>query len=340
MRTIQGFVMMDVDAAALNNAGKDNSAHNENAVATKTIVKNGKKYPYVSGQAWRLWWRTTLQQQFAWELSPVTRENKIAFTEANPMKFPDDDLFGYMRAEKKKGKDVTITRKSPLKNSALLAVSYNPVARNFSTMARHEGDSVPYVKEEYCAIMKGMFSLDVENSGVFSGYKRTGFENLTPAMREDALKNYQAMELDDPFHIDEKGNPLKLIALPSEVREKRIKDTIAALKVISGGAMLTNNYADVSPSLIVLAEFSSGNHPFSHLAFEEAGKAIFSIESLKEALTDYKDSFMGKIYVGKRHGFMNELNEPLRRLADENDLLFVGTVAEAIAAFNESFHLG
>ena len=34
-------------------------------------------------------------------------------------------------------------------------------------MARQEGDSVPYGKQEYSAVMKGMFSLDLNQVGTF-----------------------------------------------------------------------------------------------------------------------------------------------------------------------------
>ena len=85
----QGFILLDVDVAALNNAGKSSSTNFDNAVATKKIFKNGKSYVYVSGQAWRYWWRDSLQKNLAWEASPITRDKKIAFTNANPIKFPD-----------------------------------------------------------------------------------------------------------------------------------------------------------------------------------------------------------------------------------------------------------
>ncbi len=55
METLQGFILMEVDVAALNNAGSDKSSNLDNAVVTKKIRKNGKEYPYVSGQAWRYW---------------------------------------------------------------------------------------------------------------------------------------------------------------------------------------------------------------------------------------------------------------------------------------------
>lgn len=98
----QGFVLIDVDVAALNNAGRSNTTALENGVATKKIRKNGRLYTYVSGQAWRYWWRNTLQQHFGWVLSPISREAKVAFTSANPLLYEDDDVFGYMRAAKRK----------------------------------------------------------------------------------------------------------------------------------------------------------------------------------------------------------------------------------------------
>lgn len=126
----QGFLLIDVDVVALNNAGKNTQSNNDNAIATKSIRKNGRSYVYVSGQAWRYWWREALQKNAGWSLSPITRDGKIAFTNADPLKYPDDDIFGYMRAAKdaeldengepvkdNKGKikmtNVTVTRVSP-----------------------------------------------------------------------------------------------------------------------------------------------------------------------------------------------------------------------------------
>ena len=93
----QGFYLVDVDVVALNNAGKSTLSNFDNGIATKTISKNGRTYVYVSGQAFRFWWRNTLQKNLGWILSPVTREGKIAYTNANPLKYGDDDIFGYMR---------------------------------------------------------------------------------------------------------------------------------------------------------------------------------------------------------------------------------------------------
>jgi CRISPR-associated protein Cst2 len=345
----QGFLLLDVDVVALNNKGKSNSSNYDNAVATKSIFKNGRQYPYVSGQAWRYWWRETLKVNHGWALSPVTRESKIAFTAADPIQYADDDVLGYMKAAKdtvyddhgnpvmdKKGKeqkeDVTVTRISPLKNSAIVSVASVSPVENWSSMARQDGDSVPYIKEEYSAIMKGMFSLDLFQVGTFANYNKTGFKNLTESLREEAIRN-GATEIDDPFVKTKTGAPQKLVQLPQDTRIKRVVDTISALKTISGGAMQTNNMGDVTPKFIVLATMASGNHPFSLVTKSEGirgEKALLNIEGLKEVLNDYKDQFKGIVFIGKRSGFMDEYNEELKKVEIEFDNVKVLSINQAI----------
>jgi CRISPR-associated protein Cst2 len=348
----QGFVLLDVDVVALNNAGKSTTSNFDNAVSTKKIYKNGRTYTYVSGQAWRFWWREALQKNHGWQLSPVTRETKIAFTAADPIKYADDDIFGYMRAAKdvlldeegaakldKKGKEqkenVTVTRVSPLKNSAIVSVSATRPAENWSSMARQDGDSVPYGKEEYSAIMKGMFSLDIGQAGTFAIYNKSGFKNLTEKLKENALSN-GANEIDDPFVKDANGNSRKLVQLSIDTRRKRITDTIQALKTMSGGAMQTNNMGDVTPKFIVLATMTTGNHPFSHIASNEGSgneKAYLNVEGLKEVLKDYKEQYQGTVFIGRRTGFMDDYAKELKTLealGDGYPKVLLGSINETI----------
>lgn len=351
----QGFVLIDVDVAALNNAGKSTSTNLENGVATKKITKNGRKYVYVSGQAWRYWWRDTLQKTFEWNLSPITRDKKIAFTAANPIQYPDDDIFGYMKAAKgevvndkgevvkdKKGnpklENVTVTRVSPLKNSALVAVAATTTEENWSSMSRQDGDAVPYTKEEYSTIMKGMFALDLEQVGTFATYNKTGFKNLTEGLKKEAL-NGGATTINDPFVKDAKGEPQQLVRMSKDIRKGRMIDTIDALKYISGGAMQTNNMADVTPKFIILSTMSTGNHPFSHVAINEGAynqNFVMNIEGLKEVINDYKDQFEGKIFIGTRSGFLDkEDTASLKALAEDLDHVEFSSVNDAIDNYCE-----
>jgi len=66
--------------------------------------------PYVSSQAWKRWLRNTLIEETGWPPSelkaigwnPKGNVSKIA-AELNPVDFIEDDIFGYMRAEKGQG---------------------------------------------------------------------------------------------------------------------------------------------------------------------------------------------------------------------------------------------
>jgi CRISPR-associated protein Cst2 len=341
----QGFIILDVDVAALNNAGKSTSSQFDNAVATKKIRKGNENYVYVSGQAWRYWWRNTLEKSFDWNLSPITRDKSIAFTAANPIQYPDDDVFGYMKAAKeevtdakgkKKMENVTVTRVSPLKNSAIISVAATSVVSHWSSMARHEGDSVPYAKEEYSAVMKGMFSLDLEQVGTFANYNKTGFKNLTDKLQESALEN-GASEIADPYIKDSNGEPHKLVRLDKVTRIKRITATLQALKVISGGAMQTNNLADVTPKFIVLGTMSSGNHPFSHI-FTASGAykqtPTFNLDGLKEVIEDYSSQFEGTVYIGVRSGFMaKEDYAALEKYVNETSSVNLLSINKAIDSY-------
>ncbi len=352
----QGFVLIDADVVALNNAGKNTQSNNDNAIATKSIRKNGRSYVYVSGQAWRYWWREALQKNRGWALSPITRDGKIAFTNADPLKFPDDDVFGYMRAAKDaeldengepkkdargniKMTNVTVTRVSPLKNSAIISAASVRPEENWSSMARQEGDAVPYEKQEYCATMKGMFSLDLSMVGTFSNYDRTGYKNLSVVLQEEAVK-YGASEIDDPFVLDAKGKPKKLIRLDKTTRQERAIDTIQALKSISGGAMQTNNMGDVTPKFVILATTTTGNHPFSHIVGSKGQRdeeVVFNFEGLVEVLKDYKDTFDGSVFIGRRTGFMDEIGADLKSLEVMQDIptIKVLSVNDAIDQYCE-----
>lgn len=350
MTTIQGLMLIDVDVAALNNAGNADASTLENAVATKKITKNRKTYAYVSGQAWRYWWRESLVKNFSWQMSPVTRDKKIAYTDADPAIYPDDDLFGYMRAAKKevvdpetgkkKKENITLTRASPLKNSALIATAGTGIAQNFSSMTRSDGDPIPYGKDEYCAVMKGQFSIDIDQVGTFSSQNKSGFMNINETMSKIALEN-GATEVEDPLAKDAKGNPLKLIRIPDTVRKQRISDAVKALAYLSGGAKQATNMADVTPKLIILTKFKSGNHPFSSIIQENTGpgtQTTFSIKAFRETLSDYKDQFDGKIYIGIRSGFLNEIKveTELEKLVSENENIVCGSIMQAINGFIET----
>jgi CRISPR-associated protein Cst2 len=322
-KNIIGFVLIDAPHSALNNAGSDVGARAENTVVVKTIKKGKDVYPYVSSQAWRYWWRETLANKFNWEMSPITREKKIAFTSANPFQYPDDDIFGYMRAVK--GNGGTLTRVSILKNSPLVSVCPAQPINDFGVMARHEGDPVPYEHQFYSCILKGIFSLNTDEAGKFFTANKSGFQNLT--------EDYVNMDVikDSIEQLGAVNNAQqKYWELPKEIKKQRITDTIKALPFLSGGAKLGLHLTDVTPKFIILALIEGGNQPFMNITSENNVK-ILNIAALKEVIRDYKESFISDIYIGKSEGFLPDLTEEL--IFSEEEKIKVSAPMQAVNNF-------
>jgi CRISPR-associated protein Cst2 len=321
--TVNGFMLIDAPHSALNNAGNDSSERTENIVRVKAIRKGKKVYPYVSGQALRYWWRTTLEEKFNWNISPIEREKKIAFTSANPVEYDDDDVFGYMRALKK-ADGGTVTRLSVLKNSPLVSIVGQVPTSDFGVMARHEGDPVPYEHEFYSTVLKGIFSLDLDNVGVFYKSEKTGYRNMYPELETIAEKN-GAEKIEDKW------------VMSTEVREKRAKDVLKALPYLAGGAKQTSHLTDVSPKLLILAGIDGGNHLFMNLVREEKGEALVDVAALEEVISDYSDILLTDIYIGRRKGFMEDLDPVFKDLtekyADNDRKVIYGSINEMVDSF-------
>ncbi len=317
---ILGLMLIDAPHSALNNAGSDAGDRTDNIVRVKSIRKGITRYPYVSGQAFRYWLRETLEDKFDWEMSPIERKKKIAFTQINPIQYPDDDMFGYMRAE---SKTKVFTRISPFKNSPLISVVGHNPTNDFGVMARQkEGDPVPYEHEFYSTILKGIFSIDLNAVGVFSDSEKTGYKNMS----EDLLK------LAEEQKLKHEGSEWKMA---NKTRIKRTQDVIKALPYLSGGAKNTSHLTDVTPKILVLAAIDGGNHIFMNIVREEKGETVFDIDALDEVINEYSDIIKTKIFIGLRGGFLKETQEAIKEYADGNECIVVGTIKEITDKFSE-----
>jgi CRISPR-associated protein Cst2 len=255
MAFLTGLLLIDAPASALNNAGAAEEARTENAIAVKFIRTRQGAFPYVSAQAFRYWLRSTLEQtpELNWKPAPVFREAKIAYTDANPIEYWDDDLLGYMRApskkagaaEKRKGDaarasetptSTEITRVSPFRVSTFLSIAPVSITSDFGTMTRHEGDPVPHEHQFYHAVLKGLVSLNLHAAGTFSYVNRTGFRNLDDTR----------VELAKTKQLEHHGNE-KSYRLPLEQRTQRLAALLRALGIVYGGAKLALHYTDVTP---------------------------------------------------------------------------------------------
>lgn len=356
MTFITGMLLIDAPASALNNAGNIPGTTLQNTVAVKYIpTGQDRGYPYISAQAFRYWLRGTLQNDKDWQESPIYKEQdeNLAYPDANPVKYWDDDLFGYMRApasskqkerlsdpeyekmtkmemvKKDKGeKEATVTRASPFRVSTLVSLAPVRLISDFGVMARHEGDPVPYEHQFYRATLHGLFSLDLSMAGKFYYTRRTGFQNLDKVRRE--LAEQQGLT-----HNEKE----KYYQFNRAERLKRVKSLLLGLGRLQGGAKQAIHYTDVSPAVVVLAVTSGGNHPFNYLFKEKQGAPEFQKNVFEKALEDSQHQLLSPVFVGWKPGYLTEQTEQIASVQVEGVKIEYSTprvAFEQLAAWLES----
>ncbi len=327
MAFVTGLMLIDAPASALNNLGNIPGARTDNTVGVKAIRTKDGSFPYVSAQAFRYWLRMTLQCLHKdWQAAPVFREEKVAYTDANPIKYWDDDIFGYMRAPSKKASAVekresdasresetpttdTVTRVSPFRVSTLVSLAPVHIVEDFGVMSRQDGDPVPHEHQFYRATLKGLFSLDLSACGTFSYRHKTGFRNLDDVRKEEAVKAGLIENKDE-----------KTFRLPYDQRIERIAELFEGLAHLEGGAKLTLHYTDVVPALVIMAVTRGGNHIFGHVVGATTrGTPEFKVDSLKEALTVFGDEIVSDVYIGWVRGYLDEERAKLEEFARTPD---------------------
>src|SRR5690554_1300201 len=317
MAFLNGLLLLNAPASALNNAGAAETGRTDNIIAVKAIRTKEGFYPYVSAQAFRFWLRTTLENSsdLEWKAAPIFREKKIAYTDANPIEWWDDDLFGYMRAQGKKKEqkedreermgatkmtetEEDITRISPFRVSTFVSLGPVSITEDFGVMSRHEGDPVPHEHQFYRTILKGIFSLDLNAAGTFTYKLKTGYKNLDRMRKEKAEE--AGLE-----HLEEE----KAYRLPVDERLKRISSLLRGLGVLCGGAKQTLHYTDVTPVVFIAAVFKGGNNPLYYWIGADRGEAVVKEEAWKETLRVWRDQFLSPVYIGWTQGFATTQRE-------------------------------
>ncbi len=325
---VTGTVLVDAPLSALNNSGTAKGQATQNTMKVKAFQKNGTMYPYVSGQAFKRWWRDTLVETTGWTPSPIVRqgtgEKQQAYTQSDPVTYEEDDLFGYMKAVK----PFTFKRIAPLKVSPLVAVEPFRPHHDFGVFARDNEDdkekSNPAIYEQqlYSSILRGSFSIFASAVGCFKlgeGFELP-YENMTPKKddKKEAKTNAKLKKEEEEFvnERDEIWNKIRkvkcivdqmYVRLPNELRSVRTQRAIESLAYLFGGAKLTNYLTDVVPKAVVAAPLTIANHIFLYVLSAKDGKPYMDTEVLKDVLGDYKDAIANKkLYIGIRQGFFSD----------------------------------
>lgn len=339
LKNITGALLIDATAAFLNGAGLD-SGEDKNKVIPKTFkekVNNRlEEVPYVSAQSWRRWLRDTTNEENQWNPSELKSIDKIdksekgstkkIATELNPIQFPEDDLFGYMKSGDGKENE-SIQRTSPFKTSILKGIRNMRVMNNDEAFVHlKEGTPLPYSTRFYSTHLEGFFNLEYYRLGVYDNL------GTHKELSKELLELHQ-----DKFDItDLSGGKFKRYTLKSAEKSRKIHASglLKGLAYLRGGAKQAAFGADVSPKVLILAGMESANPVFNNLFSGTGEKPALNLDTLLQIANDYKDKLATPIYIGIRAGYLQ--NEEEIKNLDKN-IFVVDSPIGITNQFNEKY---
>ena len=333
---IVGTFLIQAEGAFLNGGGIAKGEYG-NTTAPKTFVDFKDKVPYVSSQAWKRWLRNTFQEENPnlphAELKQIGTSakgttNKIG-TEMDPVKFPEDDIFGYMRAQEGQGKTIEEDEgeeqeieaetnqkeeKKKKKEKTKSVMRPAPFAASILTSLRksgwqgldkayvhlQEGTPQPYNTEFYNTQLQGIFGLNYSRLGVFRN------EGDRIELDEKYVEKYLK---DGVINITKETSAGKWYELNNNQRKNRATAILKSLAVMRGGAKQAQFATDVTPKAIILAGLNCGNLIFNDLFEDNKEGPILKLKAFEEVIKDYKDRIATNVFIGIRDGYLSKNNE-------------------------------
>jgi CRISPR-associated protein Cst2 len=275
---IAGTFLIDAAGSFLNGAGLG-SGEDRNYTIVKTFYdgQSSEGYPYrvpfVSSQSWRRWLRDTLIEETGWSPSRIRalHNNAEGHTdkvggEFNPIEFPEDDIFGYMRAKKGSGKraeaEVVETegeedeekdedeeeeepirekggtrirgtfRTSPFSSSILVGLRKDHwEGRDQAYVHLLEGSPQPYKTQFMNTPLQGIFCLNYKRLGVFSNVgDKVELDVDDPAVKK-CLHNKMISLLKERSQQEEYYS-LKKTTVDVQEKEKKTGKTVTKQKEV------------------------------------------------------------------------------------------------------------
>jgi CRISPR-associated protein Cst2 len=343
LRNITGALLIDATAAFLNGAGLG-TGEDKNKVIPKTFREkiNGRieEVPYVSAQSWRRWLRNTANEENKWSPSELRgikesekgSTSKIA-TELNPIDFPEDDLFGYMKAggnevteDGKKVKAESVQRTSPFKSSILKGIKNMRVMNNDEAFVHlKEGSPLPYSTRFYSSHLEGFFNLEYYRLGIYDNLG--SHQELSREFIEKYKENLIETNLPSGKH--------KRYTLKNAEKNRKINAAglLKGLAFLRGGAKQAAFGSDVSPKVLIIAGMETANPVFNNIFIGTGEKPALNINTIKQLESDYKDKLATPIYIGIRTGYL-ENEEEVKSLGNG---FVIDSPIEIVRKFNEKY---
>jgi CRISPR-associated protein Cst2 len=335
---IAGTFLIETSASFLNGAGLG-EGENRNVTIPKTYRDGPNRIPYVSAQAWKRWLRNTLIEETGWspsELKVLAVNEKGNVTkiggEFNPVDFPEDDIFGYMRSAKGQGRRQSdeeseddedekqagkrtkaLIRASPFSASILVSIRKTGwQGRDEGFVHLKEGTPLPYTTEFYNTHLQGIFCLNYNRLGVF---RNIGDRIELDEIKIDEFKKNRKIDVLQDYA--ESGKIYEMTNAKTK-RKERASELLKALAHLRGGAKQAAFGTDVSPKVLILAGITCGNPILNSLFLDDGNGPMLKVGTLKEVAKDYSDRIVTPIFIGIRKGYLK--NEPeVLNLSDTKD---------------------
>ena len=296
-RFLNGAYAIEVEHGRLNTSCPDVEVAitgNENITFTKTIGGKG----YVSAPCIKKNIKDFMKL-CGNEISQYVKDDKKIRVEAHPYKFINEDVFGFMKAEKieltqeeynnleeqykglykksakKYTNNVTKKRDGKFKLNGLIGLGLNRVKKEWG-VCHTTTDSMPYILQKYSDIMSGLFNFEIDRVGKF-----------IVSENETKLRDYTESEVEILGVSNE---------LSREERLNRIEVTLRGLQSLKLQSNQSNDLVDTMPKIIILGEYAWGNNMFQGIITKDG----INVAALKEKLDNkLNESFrLSKIWIG------------------------------------------
>ncbi len=238
----------------------------DNLVSLKKITRQDGQYIYISGQAIRRALRDRLREMGEpLSLIPVEEsqdKKQTAHTEGDPVKYIDDDLFGFMIAEKGQAKTAT-KRTAPVRVAPMISLSSWSGETDFGAnfMKLDQGGNPNLFETEIDGgLYRGTVLIELDRVGQKEGYE---------AGRND----------------------------PPQKRVDRIKKLLRAIRDLWLSGRQSRFLGDLSPKVVAAALTSAKVPLFLESAFIGNGGKL-NLIGMYEALQDRKNIVIDKVFGG------------------------------------------
>lgn len=289
-----------VSFASLN--GSDKEVDNINPIK-KVTLQSGEELPYVSSQAIRRALRDKIEE-LGYALSPVGESSTskgAPKTALDPIKYIDDDLFGYMDAQAGKdgGAGTSNVRTSPVRVESLLALATYKGDLDYATnfMGKKIGLNPNIFETEiHSGVYRGTILIELDRIG-------REFEIVEETKGKTTTRSLQTKEL-----------------VSNEEKAKRVHALIDALQMLWSSGRQSRFLADISPKFFAAALMKSKNPIFLEAVnLNESGQ--IDTKGIKSVVNDYEKFIAQHVFAVQEGVFdkqedMVSLKDGFQKLAD------------------------